>query len=164
MEDSKSPLKSAKPSRGEARGGKAPISKNLKDTPLSRDPTKGPGRPKDSMARARDDHRDNQGTHVTGRATAGSPQDQGRGKPRRLTGRTSSGERGKGKGGSLQQQHQHQQQTDVRQSAQEHRGPGWNRHLKDTEGPRAATSSPEERALQVKLSQVAALAKQLPGM
>ncbi|KAL2089929.1 hypothetical protein ACEWY4_014617 [Coilia grayii] len=160
MEESKSPLKSVKPSRGEARGPKAAASKNLKDTPLLRDPTKGPGRTKDSIARARDDHRDNQGTHITGRTAAGSPQDQGRGKPRRLTGRTSSGERGKGKGGCLQQQ---QQQTDTRQSAQDHKAPGWNRHLKDAEAHGAASStSLEERALQVKLSQVAALAKQLP--
>ncbi|XP_041912476.1 terminal uridylyltransferase 4 isoform X2 [Alosa sapidissima] len=149
MEESKSPLKSVKPSRGEARGAKAPASKTLKDTQLLRDPTKGPGRTKDSISRARDDHRDSQGTHSTGRMAAGSPQDQGRGKPRRLTGRTSSGERGKGKGGCQQQQ----QQTDARQPAHDRRAPGWNRNLKGAEGPGAANPAPhEEKALQAKHS------------
>ncbi|XP_031430304.1 terminal uridylyltransferase 4 isoform X3 [Clupea harengus] len=157
MEESRSPQKSVKPSRGEARGAKAPTSKTLKDTPLLRDPTKAPGRTKDNISRARDDHRDSQGVHGTGRTAARSPQDQGRGKPRRLTGRTSSGERVKGKGGCPQQQ------TDARHPAQDHRASGWNRNLKDAEGPGAAgPTSYEEKTLQSKPSKVAALAKQLP--
>lgn len=158
MEESKSPLKSIKPSRGEIRGTKSTASKTLKDTPLLRDPTKGPSRIKDNISRARDDHRDSQGTHSSGRMAAGSPQDQGRGKARRLTGRTSSGERGKGKGGCPQQQ------ADARQSAHDQRAPGWSRNLKDAEGPgEASPSSHEEKTPLAKPSKGAALVKQSPG-
>lgn len=158
MDESKSPLKSIKPSRGETRGAKSTASKTLKDTQLLRDPTKGPIRIKDNISRARDDHRDSQGTHSSGRMAAGSPQDQGRGKARRLTGRTSSGERGKGKGGP-------QQQTDARQPAHDQRAPGWNRSLKDAERPREASpTSHEEKTPLAKPSKGAALVKQCPGM
>uniref|UniRef100_A0A4W4EGX4 RNA uridylyltransferase n=1 Tax=Electrophorus electricus TaxID=8005 RepID=A0A4W4EGX4_ELEEL len=85
MEETRSPLKSAKQARSAAPNAS---SKSQKDTSSQRDAGKTPGRTKDRVSRARGD---GQGVHT------GSPQDQGRARSRRLTGRTSSGERDKGK-------------------------------------------------------------------
>ncbi|CAB1323973.1 unnamed protein product [Coregonus sp. 'balchen'] len=111
MEESKSPLKLVKPSRNEARGATAPSStssKPLKEAPVT--PREGPSpkpatacRSKENITTAREDHKDQGSNRGTERASTASPQDPGMGKPRRLTGRTSSGERGKvGLGGQQQ--------------------------------------------------------------
>lgn len=106
MEESKSPLKSVKTSRNEARGAKAPAGKSLKEIPTQREGTKSAIRSKENVIIAKDGYTEAgcQSTHGAGKTPTESPKDQGRGKPRRLTGRTSSGERGKGKVGGQQQQ------------------------------------------------------------
>ncbi|CAM4675721.1 unnamed protein product [Leuciscus chuanchicus] len=80
MEDPKSPVKVVKPSRSS--GGKASSSKPQREN------VKVPSRCKDGVPRVKEEI---QGGHT------GSPQEQGKGKARRLTGRTNSGERGRGK-------------------------------------------------------------------
>lgn len=80
MEDPKSPVKVVKPSRSS--GGKASSSKPQRES------VKVPSRCKDGVPRVKEEI---QGGHT------GSPQEQGKGKARRLTGRTNSGERGRGK-------------------------------------------------------------------
>ncbi|XP_059384400.1 terminal uridylyltransferase 4 [Carassius carassius] len=77
MEDPKSPVKVVKPSRSS--GGKASSSKPQRES------AKVPSRSKDAVPRVKEE------------IQGGSPQELGKGKPRRLTGRTNSGERGKGK-------------------------------------------------------------------
>ena len=102
MEESKSPLKSVKTSRNEARGVKAPSTKSLKEVPAQKEGPRSASRSKENVTVAKDGHKE-AGSHGLGKAPIDGPQDQGRGKPRRLTGRTSSGERGKGKAGGQQQ-------------------------------------------------------------
>lgn len=102
MEESKSPLKSVKTSRNEARGVKAPSTKSLKEVPAQKEGTRSASRSKENVTVAKDGHKE-AGSHGLGKGPIDGPQDQGRGKPRRLTGRTSSGERGKGKAGGQQQ-------------------------------------------------------------
>lgn len=80
MEDPKSPVKVVKPSRSS--GGKVSSSKPQRES------VKVPSRCKDGVPRVKEEI---QGGHI------GSPQEQGKGKARRLTGRTNSGERGRGK-------------------------------------------------------------------
>ncbi|XP_067086578.1 terminal uridylyltransferase 4 [Osmerus mordax] len=101
MEESKSPLKSVKTSRNEARGVKAPSTKSLKEVPAQKEGTRTASQSKANVTVAKDGHKE-AGSHGLGKAPIDGPQDQGRGKPRRLTGRTSSGERGKGKAGGQQ--------------------------------------------------------------
>ncbi|KAL1022737.1 hypothetical protein UPYG_G00031670 [Umbra pygmaea] len=112
MEESKSPLKSVKSSRSEARGSKAPASAScspLKETPAQRDST-GPKltlvcQSKENTT-AREDYKTQGSNSGTGRASITSPPEQGRVKPRRLTGRTNSGERRKSKVGLVGQHQQ----------------------------------------------------------
>lgn len=86
MEDPKSPVKVIKPSRSS--GGKPSSSKPQRES------VKLPSRSKDAIPRVKEEI---QGGPSTGRNRTGSPQEPGKGKARRLTGRTNSGERGKGK-------------------------------------------------------------------
>ncbi|KAF5893500.1 terminal uridylyltransferase 4-like, partial [Clarias magur] len=86
MDETRSPLKSGKPSRS---GGSKSSSRSQKE----RENGKTPNRSKNTAAsRAKEE---GQGGHVGGKGPAGSPLEAGRGKARRLTGRTGSGDRGK---------------------------------------------------------------------
>ncbi|XP_060793766.1 terminal uridylyltransferase 4 isoform X2 [Neoarius graeffei] len=86
MDETKSPLKSGKPSRS---GGSKASSRAQKE----RENAKTPNRNKNTAAsRVKEE---GQGGHAGGKGPAGSPQEVGRSKARRLTGRTGSGERGK---------------------------------------------------------------------
>ncbi|XP_017342735.1 terminal uridylyltransferase 4 isoform X4 [Ictalurus punctatus] len=86
MDETKSPLKSGKPSRT---GGSKASSRAQKE----RENAKTPNRSKNTAAsRVKEE---GQGGYAGGKGRAGSPQESGRSKARRLTGRTSSGERGK---------------------------------------------------------------------
>ncbi|KAM4629544.1 terminal uridylyltransferase 4 [Polymixia lowei] len=105
MDESTSPTKTVKPSRNEARGAKALPNKPNKEPPAQREGTKSACRSKESLSTTKDDHNlGSQGSRGPGKTTTDIPQDKGRGRPRRLTGRTSSGERGKGKVAGPQQQ------------------------------------------------------------
>nr|XP_055045307.1 terminal uridylyltransferase 4 [Misgurnus anguillicaudatus] len=127
MEDPKSPIKVVKPSRSN-RGG-ASSSKSQKDS------AKSPRQSKDAVLRVKEEFL---GGHNSGRTNSGGPQEQGRGKARRLTGRTNSGERGKGK----------TQQSDARQQAQENKTPGRNGGQRKDMGAAPLPSTPEENSSQ----------------
>ncbi|KAG7459159.1 terminal uridylyltransferase 4 isoform X1 [Solea senegalensis] len=106
MDVSKSAVKSVKLSQ--PRGAKAPSNeKSKKDPPLQREGNKPAPRSKENPI-ARDDHNiGSQGTRGQGKTSTDNPQEKRRGRSSRLTrltGRTSSGERGKGKVVSSQQQ------------------------------------------------------------
>lgn len=104
MDESTSPLKTAKPSRSEARGAKAQPTKPSKEAPGLREGTNSASRSKDGPATTKDEHNlSSQGSRGTGKTPTDYPQDKGRGRSRRLTGRTSSGERVKGKAVGQQQ-------------------------------------------------------------
>ncbi|XP_046725009.1 terminal uridylyltransferase 4 isoform X2 [Silurus meridionalis] len=86
MDETRSPLKSGKPSRS---GGNKASSR----APKERENAKTPNRSKNTAPpRAKEE---GQGGHTGGKGAAGSSHEVGRGKARRLTGRTGSGERGK---------------------------------------------------------------------
>ncbi|XP_064859289.1 terminal uridylyltransferase 4-like [Oncorhynchus nerka] len=123
MEESKSPLKSVKPSHNEAKGAKASSSASsrpLKETPAQRECPKPATacRSKEHITAAREEHKDQGSNCGTGRASTASPHDPGRGKPRRPTGRTNSGERGK-----VRLEGQRQQRGDARPSLVTGRSP-----------------------------------------
>ncbi|XP_071342620.1 terminal uridylyltransferase 4 [Trachinotus anak] len=107
MDESISPVKSVRHSQ--PRGAKALSSeKSSKEAPAQREGTKFAARSKDNLTAAKDDHNiGGQGSRGQGRTSADAPQDKRRGRPSRLTrltGRTSSGERGKSKVASSKQQ------------------------------------------------------------
>ncbi|XP_074492424.1 terminal uridylyltransferase 4 isoform X1 [Sebastes fasciatus] len=106
MDDSKSPVKSVKQSQ--PRGPKTLSSeKSNKEAAVQRDGTKSATRSKENFTAAKDDHNiGSQGSRGPGKTFTDIPQDKRRGRASRLTrltGRTSSGERGKGKVASSQQ-------------------------------------------------------------
>ncbi|XP_021455302.2 terminal uridylyltransferase 4 isoform X1 [Oncorhynchus mykiss] len=153
MEESKSPLKSVKSSRNEAKGAKASSSASsrpLKEAPVQRECPKPATacRSKENITTAREDHKD-QGSNCgtgTGRASTASPHDPGRGKPRRPTGRTNSGERGK-----VRLEDQRQQRVDARPSLVTGRSPAGVGGDTGATGM-VATSSEEGLTLQTKTS------------
>ncbi|XP_052397285.1 terminal uridylyltransferase 4 isoform X1 [Carassius gibelio] len=99
MEDPKSPMKVVNASHSS--GGKMPSSKV-------------PSRSKDAIPRVKEEI---QGSPSAFRTRTGSPQQPGKGKARRLTGRTNSGERGKGKPQPSESRQQNQEnKTPVRNS------------------------------------------------
>ncbi|XP_040896194.1 terminal uridylyltransferase 4 [Toxotes jaculatrix] len=105
MDESISPVKSVK----HPRGAKALSSeKASKEAPTQREGTKSVPRSKENLTIAKDEHNiGSQGSRGQGKTSTDTPQDRRRGRPSRLTrltGRTSSGERGKGKVASSQQQ------------------------------------------------------------
>lgn len=107
MDDSKSPVKSVRQSQ--PRGAKALSNeKSNREATALREGTKSAPRSKEHLTAAKDDHYiGGQGGRGPGKTSTDIPQDRRRGRPSRLTrltGRTSSGERGKGKVGSSQQQ------------------------------------------------------------
>lgn len=125
MEDPKSPVKVVRPSRSNRGGGSS--SKAQKDN------AKASRQSKDAVLRVKEEF---QGGHSGGRTNTGSPQEQGRGKARRLTGRTNSGERGKGK----------TPQSDARQQTSESKTPGRNSGVSKDATP--LPSTPEENSTQ----------------
>ncbi|XP_055779188.1 terminal uridylyltransferase 4-like isoform X3 [Salvelinus fontinalis] len=155
MEESQSPLKSVKPFRNEAKGTKASSfasSRPLKEAPAQRECPKSATacQSKENITTAREDHKD-QGSNCgtgTGRASTASPQNPGRGKPRRLTGGTSSGERGK-----VRVEGQQQQRGDARPSLVTGRSLAGVVGDRDTGATgMVATSSEEGLTLQTKTS------------
>ncbi|XP_027145901.1 terminal uridylyltransferase 4 isoform X3 [Larimichthys crocea] len=106
MDESRSPVKSGKQSQ--PRGAKALSGeKSNKEAPAQREGTKSAPRRQENVTAAKDEH--NIGNRGQGKTFTDIPQDKRRGRPSRLTrltGRTSSGERGKGKGANSQQQQQ----------------------------------------------------------
>lgn len=123
MEDPKSPVKVVKPSRSS--GGKASSSKPQRES------VKVTSRCKDGVPRVKEEI---QGGHSGGRTCTGSPQEQGKGKARRLTGRTNSGERGRGK----------PLPSEARQQAQEKKTPVRNSGPVKDGGAALLTSTAEE--------------------
>ncbi|CAL8255321.1 unnamed protein product [Merluccius merluccius] len=125
MDESTGASKTLKPSRAPATraGARAPMATKPhnnnnngggggggnKEPQPQRDGTKSAGRSNNDPGKAtREEHSaGGQGSRGgPGRGNPDSPQDKGRGRPRRLTGRTSSGDRGKGKAPGQQQQQQ----------------------------------------------------------
>ncbi|KAJ8392523.1 hypothetical protein AAFF_G00074010 [Aldrovandia affinis] len=103
MEESKSPAKAAKTSRKEAREDKARSAKQVKETPPQRDSAKPSSRSSENKILASDDSKDTgKQSSLATTPPLNSPLDQKRGKTHRLTGRTSSDERGQMKMGKLQ--------------------------------------------------------------
>lgn len=107
MDGSKSPVKSGKQSQ--PRGAKASSTEKFNsEAPAQREGTRAAPRKQENLTAARDEHNiGSQGIRGQGKTFADTPQDKRRGRPSRLvrlTGRTSSGERGKGKVASPQQQ------------------------------------------------------------
>nr|XP_033477642.1 terminal uridylyltransferase 4 isoform X2 [Epinephelus lanceolatus] len=107
MDESISPVKPVKQSQ--PRGPKALSSeKSNKEAPVLKEGTKSATRSKEHLTAAKDEHNiGGQGSRGPGKTFTDIPQDKRRGRtPRltRLTGRTSSGERGKGKVAGSQQQ------------------------------------------------------------
>ncbi|XP_044055274.1 terminal uridylyltransferase 4 isoform X2 [Siniperca chuatsi] len=107
MDESLSPVKSVKQSQ--PRGAKALFSeKSNKEAPAQREGTKSAPRRQENLTAVKDEHNiGSQGSRGQGKTFTDIPQDKKRGRPSRLTrltGRTSSGERGKGKVASSQQQ------------------------------------------------------------
>ncbi|TRY67979.1 hypothetical protein DNTS_035546 [Danionella cerebrum] len=113
MENQKSPLKVIKPYRSSYKP--------------QRDTKKSQSSAKDAVPRVKEEE-----AH---RMLAGSPQEQGAVKPRRLTGRTSSGERGKSK----------PLVSESRQQTQENKTPARNRRAEDPSSAHTRTSSSKEK-------------------
>ncbi|XP_035278713.1 terminal uridylyltransferase 4 [Anguilla anguilla] len=117
MEDSVSPRKAVRPSRGDARGGKTPSSKPAKETSLPKgqdcartaNRSAGQGRAPAHDEQLRDASR--QSGHGAGRPPGAH--DPSRARPRRLSGRTSPGERAKPRPARP-----HQQQPDAPEPSQ----------------------------------------------
>ena len=107
MDESISPIKPV--NRSQPRGPKALSGeKSNKEAPAQREATKSATRSKEHLTAAKDEHNiGGQGSRGPGKTFTDVPQDKRRGRSSRLTrltGRTSSGERGKGKVASSQQQ------------------------------------------------------------
>ncbi|KAM6962727.1 terminal uridylyltransferase 4 [Aplochiton taeniatus] len=104
MDESTSLSKSVKPTHSEARGAKALPSKVIKEATAQRESRNSANHSKERVKSAKDENNIvSQGSRGAGKIPSGSPQNIGKGKSRRLTGRTSSGERGKGKLADQQQ-------------------------------------------------------------
>lgn len=163
MEESKNPLKSVKHSRNEAKGAKASSSASsrpLKEAPAQRVCPKPATacRSKENITTAREDHKDQGSNRGTGRASTASPQDPG--KPRRLTGRTSSGERRKGMVG-LGGQQQAGQGGDARAMVATGGSPAGGG--RDTGAGTVATSSDDVLTAQTKTPKMGPLKEKSPG-
>nr|XP_023674765.1 terminal uridylyltransferase 4 isoform X2 [Paramormyrops kingsleyae] len=89
MEEARSPRKVNKSSRAEARGPNGPSSKHVKEATAMKDCSKPAATVGEGRSQPADDARD----------IGKQGRDHGRGKPRRITGRNSPGERGKGRAG-----------------------------------------------------------------
>ncbi|KAF3835533.1 hypothetical protein F7725_028091, partial [Dissostichus mawsoni] len=105
MDESKSPVKTK---LSQPRGPKASSAeKSNKEAPAQREAPKSATRSKENLTATKDEHNiGSQGSRGPGKTFTDIPQDKRRGRPprtTRLTGRTSSGERGKGKAPGSQQ-------------------------------------------------------------
>ncbi|KAK5869454.1 hypothetical protein PBY51_024169 [Eleginops maclovinus] len=105
MDESRSPAKN-KPSQPRVPKASS-AEKSNKEAPTQREATKSATRSKENLTATKDEHNiGSQGSRGPGKTFTDIPQDKRRGRPSRvtrLTGRTSSGERGKGKAASSQQ-------------------------------------------------------------
>ncbi|XP_056131805.1 terminal uridylyltransferase 4 isoform X2 [Lampris incognitus] len=123
MDESSSPVKPAKPCRSESKGAKPLSNKPNKEASAQRESTKSASRSKENLTTGKDDHDvGTQGNRKPGKTTTDIPQDRGKGRPRRLTGRTNSGERCKGKVAGPQQ-HPVGQGSDLKVSLSAGRSP-----------------------------------------
>uniref|UniRef100_A0A3Q1HDJ2 RNA uridylyltransferase n=1 Tax=Anabas testudineus TaxID=64144 RepID=A0A3Q1HDJ2_ANATE len=107
MDESISPVKSVKQSQ--PRGAKSSSNdKSYKEAPVQRESTKSAPRSKENLTAAKDEHNiGSQANRGPGKTFTDNLQDKRKGRPSRLSrlsGRTSSGERGKGKVASAQHQ------------------------------------------------------------
>lgn len=144
MEESKSPVKSVKQSQ--PRGAK-PLSSEKSSK--GGEGTKSAARSKENLAAAKDEHHiGSQGSRGPGKTFTDVPQDKRRGRSfrlTRLTGRTSSGERGKGKATSSQQKPV-AQAPDSRVSISPDNSPSANRGTSSPVGPGTPAKGPTEPA------------------
>ncbi|XP_066528899.1 terminal uridylyltransferase 4 isoform X3 [Hoplias malabaricus] len=139
MEERKSPLKILRAAR--SAGGRGSC-KGQKEAGSQRENARAGGRNKDGTSRMKED---GQG----GRTLAGSPQDQSRSsKPRRLTGRTNSGERGKGKPSA---------------QGQDNKPGGRGGATRGTATSQSLLNTPDENSAYGKLSKVGTAKDRLPG-
>ncbi|XP_056270531.1 terminal uridylyltransferase 4 [Pseudoliparis swirei] len=158
MDESKGPVKAVKHSQ--PRGPKASSSeKSNIEAPAQREGTKSATRSKESLTAAKDEHNAvSQGSRGPGKTFTEIPQDKRRGRPSRLTkltGRTSSGERGKGKVASSQQ-NLVAQDPDTRVSISAYSSPSANR---ETNSP-VVPGTPEKGLTELHCSSVVVQAKE----
>lgn len=161
MDESISPVKSVKHSQ--PRGAKALANeKSNREAPAPRDGVKPAARARENLAAAKDDHGlVGQGGRGQGKTPADAPQDKRRGRPSRLTrlsGRTSSGERGKAKAASSQQQLA-TQAPDSRSCVSADSSPSANR---ETDSPVVPCTPEKGRTESAKSSVVPTPAKEKP--
>lgn len=106
MDQSTSPVKTVRQSQ--LRGAKAlPGERSRKEASVQKEGLKPGPRSKENFTAAKDEHISSQVSRGPGKTSTDTPQDKRRGRPprlTRLTGRTSSGERGKGRVASSHQQ------------------------------------------------------------
>ncbi|XP_074524138.1 terminal uridylyltransferase 4 isoform X2 [Halichoeres trimaculatus] len=156
MDEPKSPLKSSKQSQ--PRGAKQGEKSN-KEAPAQREGTKSAPRRQENLPAAKDEHNlGSQGSRGPGKTFTDTPLDKRRGRPSRLTrltGRTSSGERGKGKVASPQQPLM-AQAVDSRASLSADSSPSANRET----SPPAALGASEKGLAERARSSTAAPAKE----
>lgn len=158
MDESVSPVKPVKQSR--PRGAKSSSSeKSSKEAPVQRESTKSAPRSKENLTVGKDEHNiGSQANRGPGKTSTDTPQDKRRGRPSRLTrltGRTSSGERGKGKVASSQRQLL-TQAPDSRASLSADSSPSANR---ETSSP-VVPATPEKRLPEQAKSSVVTPAKE----
>ncbi|XP_075938692.1 terminal uridylyltransferase 4 [Anarhichas minor] len=158
MDESKSPVKSVKQSQ--PRGPKALSSeKSNKEAPAQREGTKSATRSKENLTTAKDEHNIvSQGSRGPGKTFTDVPQDKRRGRPSRLTrltGRTSSGERGTGKVASSQQKLV-AQDPDTRVSVSADSSPSANREISSPVVP----GTPEKGLTELHCSSIVVQAKE----
>ncbi|XP_047192737.1 terminal uridylyltransferase 4 isoform X2 [Scophthalmus maximus] len=157
MDESTGPVKSVNPSQ--ARGAKALSGeKSNKEAPAPRDGARPAPRGRENLTGAKDEHSTgSQGGRGQGKTSADNPQEKRRGRPARLTrltGRTSSGERGKGKVANSQQLTA--QAADPRASLSADSSPSANR---ETNSP-AQPGTPEKHLAEQDKSSVLTPAKE----
>ncbi|KAM6938212.1 terminal uridylyltransferase 4 isoform 1-T2 [Lycodopsis pacificus] len=158
MDESKSPVKSVKQSQ--PRGPKALSSeKSNKEAPAQKEGTKSATRSKENLTAAKDEHNlVSQGSRGPGKTFTDVPQDKRRGRPSRLTrlsGRTSSVERGTGKVASSQQKLV-AQDPDTRVSISADSSPSANREISSPVVP----GTPEKGLTELHCSSIVVKAKE----
>lgn len=155
MDESKSPVKQSQP-----RGPKALSSeKSNKEAPAQKEGTKSATRSKENLTAAKDEHNlVSQGSRGPGKTFTDVPQDKRRGRPSRLTrltGRTSSVERGTGKVASSQQKLV-AQDPDTRVSISADSSPSANREISSPVVP----GTPEKGLTELHCSSIVVQAKE----
>ncbi|XP_060890627.1 terminal uridylyltransferase 4 [Labrus mixtus] len=157
MDESKSPVKTGK--QPQPRGAKtSPSEKSNRESPSQREGARCAPSRQQNLTTAKDEHTGGQGSRGSGRPFTDAPQDKRRGRPSRLTrltGRTSSGERGKGKVAGPQQ-HLAAQTMDSRVSVSADSSPSASREISSP----AAPGAPEKILTEKVKSTTAAPAKE----